>query len=79
LQLEQSASRADASDFMQKIGQAAGAMQAERQKKSIAGGRVNGGLVEIHELENLAVISDLHGDSKSLFRILSDINYERFL
>jgi protein phosphatase len=54
-------------------------MQAERQKKSIAGGRVNGGLVEIHELENLAVISDLHGDSKSLFRILSEINYERFL
>jgi 3',5'-cyclic AMP phosphodiesterase CpdA len=47
--------------------------------KGIAGGRVEGGLVEIHELENLAVISDLHGDSYSLFRILDEINYEKFL
>jgi protein phosphatase len=79
LQLDQSAAKADASDFIQKISQAAGALQEERQKKSIAGGRVNGGLVEIHVLKNLAVISDLHGDSKSLFRILSEMNYERFL
>jgi protein phosphatase len=64
---------------MQKIGQAAGALQQERQKKRIAGGRVNGGLVEIRDLENLVIISDLHGDSKSLFQILSEIYYERFL
>lgn len=64
---------------MQKIARAIGAMQEERQKKRIAGGRVNGGLVEIRELKNLVVISDLHGDSKSLFRILSGINYEHFL
>jgi protein phosphatase len=79
LQLDQSASKADASDFLQKIGQAEGALWEERQKKSIAGGMVNGGLVEIRELENLAIVGDLHGDSKSLFRILSEINYERFL
>ena len=54
-------------------------LQAERQKKIIAGGRVRGGLVEIHNLENLVIISDLHGDSKSLFRILSKINYKHFL
>jgi protein phosphatase len=64
---------------MQKIEQAADALQEERQKKSIAGGRVNGGLVEIRDLENLVIVGDLHGDSKSLFRILSEINYERFL
>ncbi len=79
LQLEQSAAKADALDFLHKIEQASGALQAERQKKSIAGGKVNGGLVEVQELEKLAVISDLHGDSKSLFRILSEINYEQFL
>lgn len=79
LQLEQSASRADASDLLQKIGPATGALQQERQKKTIAGGRVNGGLVEIRDLENLVIIGDLHGDSGSLFRILSEINYERFL
>lgn len=79
MQLEQSASNADSSDFVQKIVQAAGAMQQERQKNAIAGGTVTGGLVEINELENLAIISDLHGDSKSLFQILSEINYVQFL
>lgn len=77
LQLKQSAAKA--SDFLQKIEQAINTLQAERQRKSIAGGKVDGGLVEIQELDNLAIISDLHGDSKSLFRILSEINYERFL
>jgi diadenosine tetraphosphatase ApaH/serine/threonine PP2A family protein phosphatase len=79
LQLRLSAAWAGASDFIQKIEQATAALQAERQMKGIAGGRVEGGLVEIHELENLAVISDLHGDSYSLFRILDEINYEKFL
>lgn len=79
LQLEQSAAEADVSDFLQKLRVAVGALQEERQRKSIAGGRIKGGLAEIHDLENLAVISDLHGDSKSLFRILSEIDYERFL
>lgn len=79
LQLRLSAAWAGASDFIQKIGQATAALQAERQMKGIVGGRVEGGLVEIHELENLAVISDLHGDSYSLFRILDEINYEKFL
>lgn len=79
MHLEQSASRAGASDFVQKIVQAAVALQEERQKKSIAGGMVSGGLVEICDLEKLVVVGDLHGDSKSLFRILSEINYEQFL
>lgn len=55
------------------------ALQAERQKGSMAGGRISGGLVQIGELENLVVISDLHGDSTSLYRILSDMKYEKFL
>jgi 3',5'-cyclic AMP phosphodiesterase CpdA len=79
LQLRLSAAWAGASDFIQKIEQATAVLQAERQMKGIVGGRVEGGLVEIHELENLAVISDLHGDSYSLFRILDEINYEKFL
>ena len=79
MHLEQSAAEAGVSDFAQKIVQAIGVLQEERQRKSIAGGKVKGGLVEIHKLENLAVISDLHGDSKSLFRFLSEIRYEGFL
>lgn len=64
---------------MQKIEQASSALQEERQKKSIVGGRVSSGLVEIRDLGDLAIISDLHGDSKSLFQILSELDYERFL
>jgi len=79
LQLEQSAAEAGVSDFMQKIEQAIGAMHEERRRKNIAGGKVEGGLAEINDLENLAVIGDLHGDSKSLFQILSRISYDRFL
>jgi predicted phosphodiesterase len=79
LQLAESAANANASDFIQKIEQAAYTLQTGRQMKSIAGGKVNGGLVEIYDLENLVIVSDLHGDSKSLFRILSEIDYEQFL
>jgi diadenosine tetraphosphatase ApaH/serine/threonine PP2A family protein phosphatase len=79
LQLEQSAASAGASDFILQIDRAVDALQAERQRKDIAGGKVSGGLVEIAELENLAVVSDLHGDSRSLYRILSEIDHERFL
>jgi protein phosphatase len=64
---------------LDKIEGAIGALQEERKEKVSAGGRLNGGLAEIHDLENLAIVSDLHGDSKSLFQILSEINYERFL
>ncbi len=51
----------------------------ERQKRMIAGGKVTGALVEIHDLQNLAIISDLHGDSKTFFTMLGEIKYEEFL
>ena len=79
LQLAESAANANAFDFINKIEKAAYILHAERQRKRIAGGRVNGGLVEICDLEDLVVVSDLHGDPKSLFRILSEIDYEQFL
>jgi predicted phosphodiesterase len=79
LQLAESAANATAFDFVKKIEKAAYTLQAGRQRKSIAGGRVNGGLVEIYDLEDLVVVSDLHGDPKSLFQILSEIDYEQFL
>ncbi len=79
LQLAESAENADASEFMDLVRQANFTLQSERRRKSIAGGDLSGGLLEIYELENLVIISDLHGDSKSLFRILSEINYKQFL
>jgi diadenosine tetraphosphatase ApaH/serine/threonine PP2A family protein phosphatase len=79
LQLAESAKNADASEFMYRVRQAKYILQAGRRNKSIAGGRVCGGLLEVSDLENLVIISDLHGDSNSLFRILSEINYKQFL
>jgi 3',5'-cyclic AMP phosphodiesterase CpdA len=79
LQLAESAENADASEFIHLIRQADYMLQSERRRKSIAGGRMKGGLLELYDLENLVIISDLHGDSKSLFGILSEINYKQFL
>ncbi len=79
MQLAESAKNADASEFMYRVRQAKYILQAGRRNKSIAGGRVCGGLLEVYDLENLVIISDLHGDSNSLFRILSEINYKQFL
>jgi hypothetical protein len=79
LQLRESASKVDASGFAHEVEKAANELHGERQRKSIAGGRVTGGLVELHDLHNLAIVSDLHGDIKSLSAILDQINYERFL
>jgi diadenosine tetraphosphatase ApaH/serine/threonine PP2A family protein phosphatase len=79
LQLAESAKNADALDFIHKIRQAEYTLQAGRRRKSIAGGQIRGGLVEVYDLENLVIISDLHGDSRSLFRVLSEINYKHFL
>jgi predicted phosphodiesterase len=79
LQLAESAKNADASEFIRRVRQAKYILQAGRRNKSIAGGRVCGGLLEVYDLENLVIISDLHGDSNSLFRILSEINYKQFL
>lgn len=79
MQLAESAKTADASELIHRIRQAEYKLLAGRRKKSIAGGRIYGGLLEVYDLENLVIISDLHGDSKSLFRILSEINYTQFL
>ncbi|MDQ4067443.1 MAG: serine/threonine protein phosphatase [Thermoproteota archaeon] len=64
---------------MYRVKQAEYMLQEGRRKKNIAGGRIYGGLLEVYDIENLVIISDLHGDSKSLFRILSEINYKQFL
>ena len=77
--MERPSPKPDARDFLQQTEQAIAALKAERERKSVRGGTVAGGLVEIQELEGLAVVSDLHGDSESLSKILGEINYEQFL
>jgi protein phosphatase len=55
------------------------ALANERRKGEIEGGTVSGSLVEVSDFDNIAIISDLHGDTKSLFKILDGMGYEAFL
>jgi hypothetical protein len=79
LQLADSAKNADATEFMRLIKQTEDMLEAHRRNKCIAGGHVSNGLLDIYDLENLVVVGDLHGDCKSLFRILYKIDYRQFL
>jgi protein phosphatase len=67
------AARADADEFSQTIAQATATMLAERKSGVIEGGSVKGGLVQFEDVGKLAVISDLHGDTQTLFKILDRI------
>ncbi len=79
LQLAEQAKNADATEFMQIVRQADFVLDANIQKKGIAGGHISDGLLEVSDLDNLVIIGDLHGDSKTLFQILYEIDYGRFL
>lgn len=70
---------ADRSDFMQILERCISVLEMQQERGAILGGRVTGGLVEIIDYDSIVIISDLHGDSKTLFRILDDVNYVTFL
>lgn len=78
-QISRLSATAGPSEFSQVLDQGMLALREERKRGTIAGGTVTGSLVEISDFDGLAIISDLHGDSKSLFRILDGIGYEKFL
>lgn len=69
----------DASDFVQIIDAATNVLQKERQTGHIIGGEIRGGVAELQTPEKLVIIGDIHGDMKSLFKVLQDIGFEEFL
>lgn len=71
--LASAAARAGPGEFSHAIEQATAAMVAERKAGRIEGGAVKGGLVELAGVSRLAIVSDLHGDSQTLFRILDGL------
>ncbi len=73
------ATRVGASEFSQVVGQTIAAMLAERKSGKIEGGSIKGSLIEFSDIGSLAVVSDLHGDTQTLFHILDKIGYEDFL
>jgi diadenosine tetraphosphatase ApaH/serine/threonine PP2A family protein phosphatase len=79
LQLAEQAKNANAIEFVQIIRQADYVLEGNIQNKRRVDRPTYNGLLEVCDLENLVIIGDLHGDSGSLFQILSDIDYEDFL
>lgn len=54
-------------------------MTAQRSSGTIAGVTVSGTLLEISDVDNLVIVSDLHGDYECFSQILNEINYASFL
>jgi diadenosine tetraphosphatase ApaH/serine/threonine PP2A family protein phosphatase len=70
---------ANADDFIKIIDAAANIMYKERQYSNIVGGSITYGFAELKIPQNVVIIGDIHGDLNSLFDILKDIEYEKFL
>ncbi|MEO9364464.1 MAG: metallophosphoesterase family protein, partial [Nitrososphaera sp.] len=78
-QIARLSATAGPSEFSQVLEQGISALEQEQKRGKIAGGTVTGGLVEIRDYDRLAILSDLHGDSETLFQVLDEIGHEKFL
>jgi hypothetical protein len=54
-------------------------LQRQRSIGHIVGGKINGAFVQLEIPENLVIVGDIHGDLRSLYNILRDIDFESFL
>ena len=66
-------------DFICALDKAIMVLRLQRQRQAIVGGLVNGGMLDLRIPGKLVLIGDIHGDLKSLFKILDDIDFEKFL
>jgi diadenosine tetraphosphatase ApaH/serine/threonine PP2A family protein phosphatase len=70
---------ANAADFVKIIDAATDSMDRQRGYSKIPGGSITAGFAELKIPQNVVIIGDIHGDIKSLFHILKNIDFERFL
>ena len=54
-------------------------MRLQRHQQKILGGQVDAAMLDIVVPEKLVLIGDIHGDLKTLFKILDGIKFEEFL
>ncbi|MDE2588344.1 MAG: serine/threonine protein phosphatase [Patescibacteria group bacterium] len=54
-------------------------LQVERGRGIIRGGKTSLGLIELKIPQNLVVVGDIHGDLRTLSKILDEINFKKFL
>jgi protein phosphatase len=79
MDLQQSSIRISIYDLIQVIDRATKTLENERKTGRIVGGQISGGVVELQIPEKLVIIGDIHGDFKSFFKVLHNIDFERFL
>ena len=77
--LYRSSITANAADFVKIIDAATDSMERQRQYTNIPGGSITPGFAELKIPQNVVIIGDIHGDINSLFHILKNIDFERFL
>ena len=66
-------------DFVEAVDKAITVMQLQRQQQKILGGQVDESMLDLVIPEKLVLIGDIHGDLKTLFKILDAIKFEEFL
>lgn len=77
--LVQSSGKISSREFVYTITQTTNILEKERRENIIQNGKIEGDYTWIKIPENLVIIGDLHGDMKSLYKILNEINFETFL
>ncbi|MBI5697543.1 MAG: serine/threonine protein phosphatase [Thaumarchaeota archaeon] len=65
--------------FIDEVHLATKTLETERKRCFLANGSVEGGLINLKTPDNTIIISDLHGDLDSLFRILMEVKFRQFL
>jgi diadenosine tetraphosphatase ApaH/serine/threonine PP2A family protein phosphatase len=66
-------------EFEAAVDRAIGVIIEQKRSGIMAGGKISGTLLELSEVNNLVVVSDVHGDYECFSQILNEINYASYL
>lgn len=79
INIQRSSLNLKSADFIEALDKAITVMRLQRQQQKILGGQVDAAMLDIVVPEKLVLIGDIHGDLKTLFKILDGIKFEEFL
>jgi hypothetical protein len=79
INIQRSSLNLKSADFIEALDKAIMVMRLQRQQQKILGGQVDAAMLDIIVPEKLVLIGDIHGDLKTLFKILDGIKFEEFL
>jgi diadenosine tetraphosphatase ApaH/serine/threonine PP2A family protein phosphatase len=79
INVQRSSLNLKSADFIEAMDKAITIMQLQRQQHTIVGGHVDEAMLDLLIPEELVLIGDVHGDLKTLFKILDAVCFEEFL